>query len=38
MHLQYMLLITKNSVLQLNKYMLQCQVLFCDIQNVDLSI
>ena len=38
MQLQYMLLTTENTILQLNKYMLQCQILFCGIQNVDCGI
>lgn len=33
-----MLLTIENSILQLNKYLLQCQVLFCSIQNVDCDI
>jgi hypothetical protein len=33
-----MLLTTENSILQLNKYVLQCQILFCGIQNVDCGI
>jgi len=38
MQLQYMLLITENSILQINKYILQFQILFCGIQNVDCGI